>query len=103
MSRTIQPSEQESPSRLARAIHAALTRGSRAGSSRWPVGVVLGGMTALAAADSSPLAQLELSSLLPTHGGDGSAGFVMSGVARYDYTGYAVSGPETSMLTASTT
>jgi hypothetical protein len=47
-------------------------------------------MATLAAADSSPLAQLELSSLLPNQGGDGSAGFVMSGIERYDYAGAAV-------------
>jgi len=92
MSQTIQPSGQERRCPLlTQAVHAALARRPRPASARWSVGVALGSMAALAAADPSPLAQLELSSLLPNHGGDGSAGFVMSGADRYDYTGASVS------------
>jgi len=37
-------------------------------------------------------AVLELASLFPQNGGDGSSGFVLQGVGPYDYTGYSVSG-----------
>jgi hypothetical protein len=65
-------------------------RGARLSALLSSTGLIAAGL-AISAAAAAPVPSHLPQNLLPTHGGDGSAGFVLSGIDFHDRSGYSVS------------